>query len=231
MDLSDTSAGTHVSDRNGSIVDEFRRVRAESEALCAPLEIEDYGIQTMPDVSPPKWHLAHVSWFFETFVLKPFARDYAEFRPKFAQLFNSYYETVGSYHPRPERGLLARPTVAEVFAYRRHVDEAVMRLLTDPPAPCAEEIRRRVRLGLNHEQQHQELLVTDIKHIFAYNPLRPVYHAGRAPRRAAPRRSRTGSASRPVSTRSGMPVTASASTTSFRGTGYSCRPSCSRPVP
>ncbi|MDV3239155.1 MAG: ergothioneine biosynthesis protein EgtB [Gammaproteobacteria bacterium] len=187
MDLSDTSAGTHVSDRNGSIIDEFRRVRAESEALCAPLEIEDYGIQTMPDVSPPKWHLAHVSWFFETFVLKPFARDYAEFRPKFAQLFNSYYETVGSYHPRPERGLLARPTVAEVFAYRRHVDEAVMRLLTDPPAPCAEEIRRRVRLGLNHEQQHQELLVTDIKHIFAYNPLRPVYHAGRAPRRAAPK--------------------------------------------
>lgn len=186
MDLSETSAGTQVSDRNGSLIDEFRRVRAESEALCAPLEIEDYGVQTMPDVSPPKWHLAHVSWFFETFVLKPFARDYAEFHPQFAQLFNSYYETVGSFHPRPERGLLARPTVAEVFAYRRHVDEAVMRLLADPPAPRAEEIRRRVRLGLNHEQQHQELLVTDIKHIFAYNPLRPAYHAGRAPRRAAP---------------------------------------------
>ncbi|HEY9198830.1 MAG TPA: ergothioneine biosynthesis protein EgtB [Gammaproteobacteria bacterium] len=163
----------------------YRRGRAATEALCRPLEIEDYCIQTMPDVSPPKWHLAHVSWFFENFVVQPFLPGYREFHPGFAYLFNSYYQTVGNFHPRPERGLLARPTVQQVFAYRAHVDSAMERLLAAPPADSREEIERRVELGLHHEQQHQELLVTDIKHIFACNPLRPVYHRNRVPQRDA----------------------------------------------
>lgn len=176
MALSELSALAQTSTNIDSLIDNFRQVRAASEALCSPLEIEDFGIQTMPDVSPPKWHLAHVSWFFETFVLKPFVPGYAEFHPQFAYVFNSYYETVGTFHPRPQRGLLSRPTVKDIFAYRSHVDRAVEQLLTDLQASEAEEITRRVLLGLHHEQQHQELLVTDIKHIFASNPLHPVYH-------------------------------------------------------
>jgi len=153
----------------------FERVRADSERICAPLEIEDYGIQTMADVSPPKWHLAHTSWFFETFLLKPYLGGYREFHPLYAHLFNSYYETAGTYHPRPERGLLARPTVEQVYAYRAHIDEHMLRLLTQSEAGDAQAVAYRATLGMHHEQQHQELLLTDIKHIFAYNPLRPAY--------------------------------------------------------
>lgn len=152
-------------------------VRRESEWLCKPLEIEDYGTQTMPSVSPPKWHLAHTAWFFETLLLKLFLKGYREFHPLFARLFNSYYESLGSYHPRPERGLLSRPTVAEVYRYRAYVDEHMARLLGQANHPQRHEIERLTVLGLNHEQQHQELLLTDIKHIFAYNPLRPSYSA------------------------------------------------------
>lgn len=183
MSLSGATRSVTATER---LSDRYRRIRAATEALCAPLETEDFGIQTMPDVSPPKWHLAHVSWFFETFVLKPFLPDYVEFHPQFAQLFNSYYETVGRFHPRPERGLLSRPTVAAVFAYRAHVDTAMERLLTARQMQYNEDLERRVLLGLNHEQQHQELLVTDIKHIFAYNPLRPVYRHVEIPQRTAP---------------------------------------------
>jgi len=154
---------------------EFIQVRSDSETLCAPLEIEDYGIQTMVDVSPPKWHLAHTSWFFETFILKPYLENYREFDPLFAHLFNSYYEQIGSYHPRPERGLLSRPTVKQVYAYRTHIDAAMQTLLAQTSHAQREEIVRRTIIGLHHEQQHQELLLTDIKHIFAYNPLRPGY--------------------------------------------------------
>lgn len=154
---------------------EFAQVRADSEALCAPLAIEDYGIQTMVDVSPPKWHLAHTSWFFETFLLKPYLNNYQEFDPHYTHLFNSYYEQVGVYHPRPERGLLSRPLVREVYAYRQHVNAAMQALLAQESLPDFNEIVRRTIIGLHHEQQHQELLLTDIKHIFAYNPLRPVY--------------------------------------------------------
>ncbi|MDH5444253.1 MAG: ergothioneine biosynthesis protein EgtB [Gammaproteobacteria bacterium] len=154
---------------------DFLRVREDSESICRPLEIEDYGMQTIADVSPPKWHLAHTSWFFETFLLKPFVQNYREFHPQFAHLFNSYYETVGTFHPRPERGLLARPTVKEVYSYRAHVDEAMTRLIEMTDHEQYEEIINRTILGLHHEQQHQELLYTDIKHIFAYSPLRPVY--------------------------------------------------------
>ena len=166
---------TVTADQAAPFPQEFIQVRKDSEALCAPLEIEDYGIQTMPDVSPPKWHLAHTSWFFETFLLKPFLKHYQEFDKHFAHLFNSYYEQIGTYHPRPERGLLSRPTVKQIYAYRQHVNAAMLVLLAQETLPDYPEIVRRCIIGLHHEQQHQELLLTDIKHIFSYNPLRPVY--------------------------------------------------------
>ena len=166
-----------------SLLDRYRRIRALSERLCEPLSIEDYVLQTMPDVSPPKWNLAHTSWFFETFLLKPSLTGYREFHPLFNYLFNSYYEAVGERHPRPERGMLSRPTVAEVLAYRRHVDEAMARLLQSSEAS---PLRPLIELGLNHEQQHQELLVTDFKHILARNPLAPVYRERRIIHTPAP---------------------------------------------
>ncbi len=140
----------------------------------------------MPDVSPTKWHLAHTTWFFETFVLQQFCEGYAVFHPGYGYLFNSYYEAVGPRHPRPERGLVTRPTVAEVHAYREHVDGSMQALIEKAEAPLWSEIAPRVELGLNHEQQHQELILTDIKHVFSCNPLRPAYAPGRpfAPRPA-----------------------------------------------
>jgi ergothioneine biosynthesis protein EgtB len=156
---------------------QYREVRNQSEAICQPLAVEDYCIQTMPDVSPPKWHLAHVSWFFETFILLPFQHGYQPFHPQFDYLFNSYYETHNRPFPRPQRGLLSRPTVADVYAYRAHVDEAMTQLLNAPDEQFAQEIKDRLTLGLHHEQQHQELLLTDIKHILAFNPLCPSYQA------------------------------------------------------
>lgn len=167
---------------SAQIIADYLRVRHDSEAICQYLEIEDYGMQTFPDVSPPKWHLAHVSWFFETFILKPFVKNYREYHPQFAHLFNSYYETVGTFHPRPERGLLARPTVREVYQYRAWIDDAMQSLLGDEGHADYQEIVNRTILGLHHEQQHQELLYTDIKHIFAYSPLQPVYCAVDYPR-------------------------------------------------
>ncbi len=154
----------------------YRRVRGFTEQLCEPLAIEDYMLQAAVEASPPKWHLAHVSWFFETFLLKPFLPGYAVFHPQFDHLFNSYYEqTEAGFWPRPQRGLLSRPTVAEVYDYRRHVDDAMAQLLSACPDEHAATVQARVQIGLNHEQQHQELLVTDIKYNLAYNPLRPVY--------------------------------------------------------
>jgi len=165
-------------DQSSADLAAYRRVRAFTEQLCEPLEIEDYGLQTAVEASPPKWHLAHVSWFFETFLLKPFLPRYRVFHPQFDHLFNSYYEqTEAGFWPRPERGLLSRPTVAEVYAYRHHVDEAMARLLDAVPAEQAALVRSRLQIGLQHEQQHQELLVTDIKYNLAYNPLRPAYRA------------------------------------------------------
>ncbi len=155
-------------------------VRRDTERLCAPLEIEDYGVQSMPSASPPKWHLAHTAWFFETLVLKPYLEGYKEFHPLFGRLFNSYYETLGEFHPRPQRGLLSRPTVAEAYRYRVHVDEYMARLLDQPGLPQWREIERLTVLGINHEQQHQELLLTDILHNFAASPLRPAYSAAAA---------------------------------------------------
>jgi hypothetical protein len=156
----------------------YRRVRAFTEQLCEPLEIEDYMLQAAAEASPTKWHLAHVSWFFETFLLKPFLAGYRVYHPRFEYLFNSYYEqTEAGFWPRAERGLISRPTVAEVYDYRRHVDEGMARLLDACPPEHAETVRARLLIGLNHEQQHQELLITDIKYNLAYNPLRPAYRA------------------------------------------------------
>lgn len=165
----------------------YGRVRAQSEALCAPLVAEDYCTQTMPDVSPPKWHLAHVTWFFEQFVLVPSLPGYRIHDPIYDFLFNSYYETHGTPFPRPQRGLLSRPTVEQVYAYRAHVDAAMDELLTMSAVNQHAELAFRIMLGINHEQQHQELLLTDIKHILAFNPLRPAYRAAALPAaRAAP---------------------------------------------
>jgi ergothioneine biosynthesis protein EgtB len=160
---------------NQQLLDSYRAVRAQSEALCAPLEIEDYVIQSAVVASPPKWHLAHVSWFFETFLLKPFLPGYTPFRDGYEFLFNSYYQQVGKVYPRPERGLLARPTVAEVFAYRGHVDAAMAVLLEQVNDDDRVAVATRTELGCHHEQQHQELLLTDIKLNFSINPLDPVY--------------------------------------------------------
>jgi ergothioneine biosynthesis protein EgtB len=150
-------------------------VRARTESLCAPLEIEDYVIQVSDSVSPPKWHLAHTSWFFETFILLPFVPSYRVFDEAYAHLFNSYYETAGTFFPRAQRGLLSRPTVAQIYRYRSHVDEAMQALLKNLPQQSAHEILARVELGIEHETQHQELLLMDVKYNFFINPLRPAY--------------------------------------------------------
>ena len=148
----------------------YRQVRQLTERLTESLSPEDQTVQSMPDVSPTKWHLAHVSWFFETFVLKQYLADYAPFHPQFGYLFNSYYEAVGDRYPRPSRGLVTRPGVEEIRAYRRHVDEAMFRLLDEPVDETATSL---VELGLHHEQQHQELVLMDIKHVLSMNPLDP----------------------------------------------------------
>jgi ergothioneine biosynthesis protein EgtB len=163
------------------LAETYREVRAASEGLCAPLSPEDCSLQSMPDASPAKWHLAHTSWFFETLVLEELP-GYAPFDPAFRVLFNSYYQSVGAQHPRPERGLLSRPSLDEVLAYRRHVDAKILRLL-DAGAP--ESALAVVELGLNHEEQHQELILSDLKHAFSRSPLRPVYRE-RAPEPAGP---------------------------------------------
>jgi ergothioneine biosynthesis protein EgtB len=153
----------------------YRLTRGRTERLCDPLEPEDYQLQSMPDCSPPKWHLAHTTWFFETFVLAPRAPGFRPFHPRFNYLFNSYYEAVGDRWPRPARGLLSRPTVAEVAAYRRAVDEQSLALLETADEPTLAAAAPLVELGLNHEEQHQELLLTDLKHAFGLNPLHPAY--------------------------------------------------------
>ncbi|WP_240743328.1 ergothioneine biosynthesis protein EgtB [Ilyomonas limi] len=150
----------------------YKTIRQHSEAICKPLKTEDYVVQPVADVSPPKWHLGHTTWFFETFLLKPYAKDYQEFDPAFNFVFNSYYESVGARVIRTDRGNLSRPTVDEVYSYRRYVDDAMDVFLSNELSP---EIEAVVILGFNHEQQHQELLYTDIKYILGHNPLLPAY--------------------------------------------------------
>lgn len=155
-----------------SILDQYTKVRQQSEKICSPLGNEDYVVQPIVDVSPPKWHLGHTTWFFETFLLKPFLKDYKEFDKNYNFVFNSYYETVGARVIRTDRGNLSRPSVSEVYDYRRHVDENMEKLLR---GDLNKEILDSVILGLNHEQQHQELLYSDIKFILGHNPLFPPY--------------------------------------------------------
>jgi ergothioneine biosynthesis protein EgtB len=157
-----------------SLLDRYRAVRARTVRLAEPLSPEDQLVQSMPDASPTKWHLAHTTWFFETFVLARHAPGYRAFDARFGELFNSYYEALGARVARGERGLLSRPALAEVHAYRAHVDEAVQGWLA---AATDEAALRLVEVGLHHEQQHQELVLTDIKHALAANPLRPAYRA------------------------------------------------------
>ncbi|EDN67754.1 protein of unknown function duf323 [Beggiatoa sp. PS] len=156
-------------------LERFRAVRQDSEQLCQPLEKEDYVIQTAPEASPPKWHLAHVSWFYETFILTVYDQNYQEFHPRFRFLFNSYYEQVGQFFPRSQRGLLSRPTVDEVYRYRAYVDEHTEQLIENANEEDWATIALRLMIGLHHEQQHQELLLTDTKYNLAFNPLRPAY--------------------------------------------------------
>jgi len=153
----------------------YRAVRRASEEICAPLEQEDYVIQSMPDASPTRWHLAHTTWFFETFVLTRYLPDYRPYHPLFGFLFNSYYETIGPRWSRPQRGLLSRPTVAEIYRYRAYVDEGMAELFQPARAALLESAADAITLGLHHEQQHQELIFTDLKHAWSFNPLHPVY--------------------------------------------------------
>lgn len=168
-------AGSHISP--ATLVDRYREVRNLTVRLAEPLTAEDQQVQSMPDVSPTKWHLAHVTWFFETFLLKPFAVGYQNFHPGYCYLFNSYYEAIGSRHARPERGLLTRPSLDEVLEYRAHVDAEMAALIErddmlEPMLPTLET-------GLHHEQQHQELALMDIKHVLSRNPLDAAYRMGR----------------------------------------------------
>lgn len=155
-----------------NLLQAYEAVRQHSEQICLPLQTEDYVVQPIPDVSPPKWHLGHITWFFETFILKPNLLGYQEFNPDYNFVFNSYYETVGARVIRTNRGNLSRPTVQDVYAYRDYVDTAMESLLAAPVSAALQEL---LILGFNHEEQHQELLWTDIKYILGHNPLFPAY--------------------------------------------------------
>jgi ergothioneine biosynthesis protein EgtB len=181
MDIaSSRSARPALPDRRtdpASLVERFERVRQQTERLCQPLVTEDYGLQAMPDTSPVKWHLAHTAWFFETFLLAVFSPGYRAFDARYRQFFNSYYDAVGEPFPRASRAQLSRPTVAEVFAYRAHVDAAMRELLETAGERDWLEIAARTELGCQHEEQHQELILTDLKYCFSVSPLRPAYRA------------------------------------------------------
>lgn len=163
----------HPRPASGEPAQRFATVRAQTLALAEPLSEADCQVQSMPDASPAKWHLAHVTWFFETFILERFEPGFQPFHPAFRVLFNSYYQGVGDQHPRPQRGLITRPGLAEVKAYRAHVDQRMAALLAHHHSV---ELTELLELGLQHEQQHQELLLTDIKHLLSCNPTHPVYH-------------------------------------------------------
>jgi ergothioneine biosynthesis protein EgtB len=155
-----------------NLLEKYTSIRKYTEAICKPLQTEDYVVQPVVDVSPPKWHIGHVTWFFETFILKPWMKDYKEFDPQYNYVFNSYYETVGARVIRTDRGNLSRPTVDDVYKYRKYVDDAMNHFLQHS---LSREIEETLILGFNHEQQHQELLMTDIKYILGNNPLFPAY--------------------------------------------------------
>ena len=173
---SDARVHPRLQTTDASTVDaRFNTVRQFSKTLCEPLETEDFVVQTMENVSPTKWHLAHTSWFFETFILREHYDGYEPLDDQYAYLFNSYYIQAGERHCRDRRGYISRPTVEEVFAYRRYVDDHMRELMSTATADRMRELAPLVEIGLHHEQQHQELMVTDIKHVFSVNPLRPAY--------------------------------------------------------
>lgn len=155
-----------------TLLERYKATRKRTEDICEPLETEDYVVQPVADVSPPKWHIGHTTWFFETFILKDNYTGYQEFNPDYNYVFNSYYETVGARVIRTDRGNLSRPTVSSIYQYRKYVDEAMTKLME---CGCSKEVEELITLGLNHEEQHQELLYTDIKYILGNNPLFPAY--------------------------------------------------------
>ncbi len=167
-------------DQNTDLASSYDAVRRQSEFLCEPLETEDFVIQSMPDVSPTRWHLAHTTWFFETFILAKHCPGYRPFNPEFTTLFNSYYNAVGEQFPRPRRGVLSRPTVREIMDYRTDVDRHMRKFLDGFNAVSQADLAYVIAVGLSHEQQHQELMLTDIKHVFSCNPLYPVYRPGKS---------------------------------------------------
>jgi ergothioneine biosynthesis protein EgtB len=173
-----------ANDNLDSALSNYKRIRQQSLTLCNELETEDLELQADAFVSPMKWHLAHTSWFFETFILKN-TPDYQVFHPQFEYLFNSYYNAVGEQYPRDKRGLMSRPTVQEVKAYRHYVDQRLHRLLSETDALTKEQ-SDLIILGLNHEQQHQELMLTDLKYNFSFNPLYPIYAKAKFPPQQAP---------------------------------------------
>ena len=159
--------------RPSTLADRYAAIRQQSLDLAAPLSAEDCQVQSMADASPTKWHLAHITWFFETFLLERFEPAFRPFEPSFRVLFNSYYKGIGAQYPRPQRGLITRPTLADVKRFRADVDERMQALIAARPGDA--EVEALVSLGLQHEQQHQELLLTDIKHAFSFNPSAPAY--------------------------------------------------------
>ena len=182
MPVSPSSAKGHpLSSQRAGLCERFAVVRRHSVLLAAPLSAEDQCVQSMPDASPVKWHLAHTSWFFETVVLAPHVPGYRLFDSRFLHLFNSYYESLGPRHPKPQRGLLTRPGLAEVHTYREHVDAAMRLLITDDEGTDWETVALLIELGLHHEQQHQELIQTDILHALSCSPLLPAYQPADAP--------------------------------------------------
>jgi ergothioneine biosynthesis protein EgtB len=168
-------------------IEAFRRVRGETERRAGPLSPEDQIIQSMPDASPIKWHRAHTTWFFESFLVQPNVPGYTVFDARFAFLFNSYYVAAGPRHARPKRGLITRPSAGEVAAYRAHVDAVVEKLIGEASAAALPEVLRILEIGLNHEEQHQELMLTDILHAFAQNPTNPAYDASWQPPKPVPK--------------------------------------------
>ncbi len=168
-------------DQRSSLLRQFSAVRATSERLCEPLATEDYVVQPMLDVSPPRWHLGHTTWFYETFVLGRYGDRYKPFHPQYSYLFNSYYNLVGERTARANRGFITRPTVAEVYEYRKEITQRVTDFVSDCPDDVLERLAPVLEIGINHEQQHQELLLTDIKYILFQEPLYPAYTKGEVP--------------------------------------------------
>jgi len=170
-----------IAEANQALHQRFQEIRRRSLELAQPLSAEDQSLQSMPEASPTKWHLAHTTWFFEHLVLAPNLPGYRPF-PGFDEMFNSYYESLGPRHPRPQRGMLSRPSLAEVLEYRRAVDEAMSAMIRATQAKADAALQGTIELGLQHEQQHQELLLTDILHALSLNPLRPAVYGGEGPR-------------------------------------------------